>query len=79
MSLYRRLKKLEEEYLIIDQPIVRIYQKDRIVKLSDGREMTVDEYKSLVASGEISADRKEILIRTVRITKTLIIKNGSCR
>jgi len=79
MRLQNRFNKLEEDYSIIDRPVVRIYHKDGIVRLRAGRVMTIDEYKRLFESGEICEDCKEVLVKKETITKIIIIKNGACR
>ncbi len=66
MKLQNRVKSLEVEFHVVHRPLVLIYRNERMVKLNDGREMTIDKYKSLVEAGEISEDRKEIFIRIVR-------------
>ena len=79
MRLQKRLIKLEKEYSIIDRPLVRIYQKEGLVRLIDGREMTIEEYRHLVASGEINQFRKETLVKKMVLKNTITILNGGRR
>ena len=79
MRLQNRLRELEHELDNVDRPVVRIYHKDGIVWLTDGREMTIDEYKRLVASGEIGEFRKEVLVKKYIIRNTIILRNGPGR
>lgn len=79
MRLQNRLRELEAEFDHVDRPVIRIYQKDRLVRLSDGRKISIDEYKLLVASGEIGEFRKEILVKKLTITNSITIKSGSGR
>ena len=79
MRLQNRLIKLEEDYSIIDRPVERIYQLESLVRLRSGREMTYEEYKRQLASGEIRKYYKPDLVKKMVFKNTIIIKNGSCR
>lgn len=77
MCIMKRLSKLEEEFMIVDRPIVKIYQKDGTVMLNDDDPaIPIEKYKQMIASGEISEDRKEILVRKVVLRNDFIIKCG---
>ena len=68
MRLIKRPRKLEDDYAIVDRPVVRIYPKDKLVRLGDGRKISIDEYKRMVAFGEIGEFRKEVLVKRLIIT-----------
>lgn len=79
MRLIKRLIKLEDEFAVVDLPVERIFQRESLVRLRSGREMTYEEYKRQLASGEIRKFYAEDMVRKMVIKDTYIIKNGSCR
>lgn len=79
MRLIKRLAKLEDEFAVIDLPVERIFQRESLVRLRSGREMTYEEYQRQLASGEIRKFYIDDMVKKMVINDTDIIKNGSCR
>jgi len=78
MRLIKRLRKLEDQFAIIDLPVERIYRLESLVRLIDGREMTFEEYKRQLASGEICKFCKDDLIKKMVFKNIITLKNGAC-
>lgn len=79
MRFQNRLRKLEDEYAIVNMPVVRITESESMVRLRDGREMPYEEYKRQRESGELRKFYIDDMVKKAVFKNTTIVMNGSCK